>query len=270
MLLNEQEIKINKLRDQFLSDHPDWLVFAVKHDPALHRYINKVIPLSEITQDDLYADKLKEELQHYPGLKALAAHFEAHRLFAQDETRAEGRALAEAAKTLTGIEIHPEATVDPYTFIDHGNGVVIGAQSRLGTDVQMFKGVTLGSFGKVKEGERRHPTIGNHVILSDGAKLLGRCVVGDHVVIGPDSHIINAKIGVGSIIGPDVHWQNKDIPDHVRVTAKGDLVVLSPLKADAESKEATKWFAQPVDQGFSHVRELYDSVVNPAKQQSVA
>lgn len=270
MSLNKKEEIIDDLCDAFLRQYPDWMVFAVQHDPALHRYINKDVPISEIDLEDLFQEPLYDELQHYPGLKAIAAHKKAHELFQVEDTRAQARELSEAVKSLTGIEIHPEADVDPYTFIDHGNGVVVGADAHMGRGVQLFKGVTLGSFGKTPEGERRHPTIGNNVIISDSAQLLGRCDIGDDVKIGPASQIINAKIGVGSIIGPAVHWQNQDIPDHTRVTAKGDLVVLSPIKASEDEKSATKWYARPVVEGLEKVQRLYDAALKENAQSRVA
>ena len=98
-----------------------------------------------------------------------------------------GRMLSQAARFLTGVEIHPGAQIGRRVFIDHGSGVVIGETAIVGDDVTMYQGVTLGGTGK--EFEKRHPTIENGVVIGDGAKMLGNITVGK-----------NCRIGAGSVV----------------------------------------------------------------------
>ena len=105
--------------------------------------------------------------------------------------RTPARVVSQAARLLTGIEIHPGATIGRRLFIDHGMGVVIGETAELGDDVTLYQGVTLGGTGK--DAGKRHPTIGNRVIVGTGAAVLGPLDVGD-----------GAKIGAGAIVVKDV------------------------------------------------------------------
>ena len=107
------------------------------------------------------------------------------------------RALSQFARLLTGIEIHPGATIGSGLFIDHGMGVVIGETSEIGDNVTLFQGVTLGGTGKQRG--KRHPTIGSHVVVGAGAKVLGPITVGDFVKIGANSVVL------------------QDVPDHSTV-----------------------------------------------------
>lgn len=122
----------------------------------------------------------------YPGLHALWAHRAAHWLWERRLFLA-ARLLSQAARLLTGIEIHPAAKIGRRLFIDHGMGVVIGETTEVGDDVTMYQGVTLGGTGK--ERGKRHPTIGNNVMLSAGAKVLGAITIGN-----------NSKIGAGAVV----------------------------------------------------------------------
>ena len=98
------------------------------------------------------------------------------------------RALSQLARWLTGIEIHPSAKIGTGFFIDHGMGVVIGETAEVGDYVTLFQGVTLGGTGK--ERGKRHPTLGNHVVVGAGAKILGGIKIGDNVKIGANSVVI--------------------------------------------------------------------------------
>lgn len=102
-----------------------------------------------------------------------------------------GRLFSQLTRFFTGIEIHPGATIGRRLFIDHGMGVVIGETCEIGDDVTIYQGVTLGGTGKEKG--KRHPTIGNHVLIASGAKVLGSIKVGDY-----------AKIGAGSVVLKEV------------------------------------------------------------------
>ncbi|MBO7156944.1 MAG: serine acetyltransferase, partial [Clostridia bacterium] len=120
----------------------------------------------------------------YSGVKALAYYRLAHALYKRN-FRLLSRMLSQRAKRITGIEIHPAATLGEGVFIDHGAGVVIGETTEIGNNVTIYQGVTLGGTGK--HTGKRHPTIGNNVMISSGAKVLGPVVIGDFVKVGAGS-----------------------------------------------------------------------------------
>lgn len=132
----------------------------------------------------LYGVRIVEVLL-YPGLWALWSHRLAHRLH-RCGLPLLPRALSQVARMVTGIEIHPGATVGRRLFIDHGAGVVIGETARIGDDVTMYHAVTLGGRGWWRDGKgsRRHPTVGDRVVLGVGATVLGPVHVGDDAEIG--------------------------------------------------------------------------------------
>jgi len=107
------------------------------------------------------------------------------------------RALSQFARFVTGIEIHPGATIGSGLFIDHGMGVVIGETTEIGDQVTLFQGVTLGGTGKQRG--KRHPTIGSHVVVGAGAKVLGPITIGDYVKVGANAVVL------------------QDVPDHSTV-----------------------------------------------------
>ena len=126
----------------------------------------------------------------YPGLHAVWLHRGAH-WFWNRGLLLIGRFISHLNRFLTGIEIHPAARLGPGLFIDHGMGVVIGETSEVGENVTIYQGVTLG--GTSLERKKRHPTIGNNVIIGGGAKILGPFMVGD-----------NSKIGSGSVVVKEI------------------------------------------------------------------
>jgi serine O-acetyltransferase len=109
------------------------------------------------------------------------------------------RWLSQIGRFLTGVEIHPAARISPGFFIDHGMGVVIGETSEIGENVIVFQGVTLGGTGK--ERGKRHPTLGNHVVVGAGAKVLGPIVIGDHVKIGANSVVLRSVPAHSTVVG---------------------------------------------------------------------
>src|SRR5271169_2599433 len=131
-----------------------------------------------------------EVLTCYPGFHARLAHRVTHRLWRMN-FKWLARFLSHIARGLTGIEIHPGATIGSRFFIDHGMGVVIGETAEIGDDVTLYHGVTLGGTSW-KEG-KRHPTLGNGVVVGAGAKILGPIHIGD-----------NAKIGSNAVVVKDV------------------------------------------------------------------
>ncbi len=126
----------------------------------------------------------------YPGLHALLVHRLAHFLYVIGIPILP-RVVSHISRMLTGIEIHPGATIGRGLFIDHGMGVVVGETSEIGDNVTMYQGVTLGGTGQ--ERGKRHPTIGDNVMIGVGAKILGAITVGE-----------NSKIGAGAVVLNDV------------------------------------------------------------------
>ncbi len=109
------------------------------------------------------------------------------------------RFLSQLARLFTGIEIHPGAKIGRGIFIDHGMGVVIGETSVIGDNVTLFQGVTLGGTGKEKG--KRHPTLGNNVVVGAGAKILGNIVVGDNVSVGANAVVLEDVSGNSTVVG---------------------------------------------------------------------
>jgi len=126
----------------------------------------------------------------YPSFKAIMRHRVAHWLY-EHKLYFLARWYSQQTVRKTGIEIHPGATIGKGLFIDHGNGVIIGETTVIGDNVTLYQGVTLGGTGK--EQGKRHPTIGNNVMISAGAKVLGSFTVGE-----------NSKIGAGSVVLSEV------------------------------------------------------------------
>jgi serine O-acetyltransferase len=121
----------------------------------------------------------------YSGLHAIWSYRLAHRMWARPALRGPARILTQLTRFLTGIEIHPGATIGRRFFIDHGMGVVIGETAELGDDVMVYHGVTLGG-RSLKQG-KRHPTIGDRVTIGAGAKVLGPVCIGDDSAIGANA-----------------------------------------------------------------------------------
>lgn len=123
----------------------------------------------------------------YPGLHAIMIHRLAHRLWKAD-WKLTSRIISQVGRFLTGIEIHPGATIGKHLFIDHGMGVVIGETATIGDNVTIYHGVTLGGVA-FHEGVR-HPQVGDHVTIGAGAQLLGPIKVGDHAKIGSNAVVV--------------------------------------------------------------------------------
>nr|WP_156779911.1 serine O-acetyltransferase [Ammonifex degensii] len=151
---------------------------------SLYQYIKEDIQM--VFERDPAAKSVWEVIFCYPGLHAVWFHRIAH-WFYRRRFYFLARLISHFARFLTGIEIHPGAKIGRRFFIDHGAGVVIGETTEIGDDVTIYQGVTLGGTGKEKG--KRHPTIGNNVVISAGAKVLGSFTVGD-----------NSKIGAGSVV----------------------------------------------------------------------
>ncbi|WP_051267498.1 serine O-acetyltransferase EpsC [Nakamurella lactea] len=159
---------------------------------------------------DPAARSLLEIALCYPGVHALWAHRIAHRVWnAGSVLKLPARLLAHFSRALTGIEIHPGAVIGRRFFIDHGMGVVIGETAEVGNDVVMFHGSTLGGISMSKG--KRHPTVGDRVLIGAGAKILGPVTIGDDVKIGANAVVVKdvaagkVAVGVAARILPGDH-----------------------------------------------------------------
>lgn len=135
----------------------------------------------------------------YPGMHAIWAHRGLHRMWQNEAARVPARLMSQAVRALTGVEIHPGAQIGRRFFIDHANGVVIGETSEVGDDVMLYHQVTLG--GTSMEQTKRHPTIGNHVLVGAGAKILGPVVVGDNSSVGANAVVVKDVAANSSAVG---------------------------------------------------------------------
>ncbi|SMX72828.1 serine O-acetyltransferase [Brevibacterium iodinum ATCC 49514] len=138
-------------------------------------------------------------LVSYPGMHAIWAHRGLHRLWQHDAGKVPARLMSQLVRTLTGVEIHPGAEIGRRFFIDHANGVVIGETSEIGDDVMLYHQVTLGGTSMAQT--KRHPTIGNHVLVGAGAKILGPVVVGDNSAVGANAVVVKDVPADSSAVG---------------------------------------------------------------------
>lgn len=173
--------------------------------------------IKAVLQRDPAARSALEVILCYPGLWALWAHRVAHRLWHWN-LRLPARVIAQWARVVTGIDIHPAATIGPRLFIDHGTGVVIGETAEIGADVTLYQGVTLGGTSLNKG--KRHPTLGDRVVVGSGAKVLGGFTVGE-----------GSRIGANAVVVKEVP------PDVVVVGIPGEIVKRSWEKGHAPNLE---------------------------------
>ena len=181
--------------------------------------------LQAVFDRDPAATSRMEVILTYAGFHALLAYRIAHWLKSFGVPFVP-RAISQLARWLTGIEIHPSAKIGTGFFIDHGMGVVIGETAEVGDYVTLFQGVTLGGTGK--ERGKRHPTLGNHVVVGAGAKILGGITIGDNVKIGANSVVLKNVSANSTVIGvparviktqgerlPDATMDHINIPDPI-------------------------------------------------------
>lgn len=166
---------------------------------------------------DPAAQSYLEVMTTYPGVHAILLHRLGHRAWRKG-FRFAARLLAAFARWLTGIEIHPGAQIGRRFFIDHGMGVVIGETAVIGDDCTLYHGVTLG--GTSWQKGKRHPTLGDRVVVGAGAKILGPILVGDDVRIGSNSVVVKSVPNGATVVG---------IPGHL---------VSPDRKAEAERRQA--------------------------------
>ncbi|MBS4534018.1 serine O-acetyltransferase [Clostridium sp. D2Q-14] len=154
--------------------------------------------IKTIYERDPAAKNMLEIILCYPGLHAIIFHRIGHWFYIR-KLFLVARIISQISRFFTGIEIHPGAKLGRRIFIDHGMGVVIGETTEIGDDVTIYQGVTLGGTGK-EEG-KRHPTIGNNVMISSGAKVLGPFKVNDHAKIGAGAVVLNEVPSYSTIVG---------------------------------------------------------------------
>lgn len=151
-----------------------------------------------IQQKDPAARNIFEVILLYPGFRALFFHRIAH-FFYNIKLFFIARLISQLTRFFTGIEIHPGATIGKRLMIDHGMGIVIGETAVIGNDCVIYHQVTLGGTGKEKL--KRHPTIGNNVLIGAGAKLLGPINIGDNVKIGAGSVVLKSVEKNSTVVG---------------------------------------------------------------------
>jgi serine O-acetyltransferase len=206
--------------------------------------------LQAVFDRDPAATSRLEVILTYAGFHALLAYRVAHWL------KTHGvpffpRLLSQIARWLTGIEIHPSAKIGRGFFIDHGMGVVIGETAEVGDYVTLFQGVTLGGTGK--ERGKRHPTLGNHVVVGAGAKILGGIKIGDNVKIGANSVVLKSVPPNSTVIGipariiksegervPDATMDHTNLPDPIadRFSALEQELIVLRKKLESRDQES--------------------------------
>lgn len=174
-----------------------------------------------IFEKDPAARSTLEVLLTYSGLHAILMHRVAHFLY-NHKRYLIARLISHCGRFLTGIEIHPGAKIGERFFIDHGMQVVIGETTEIGDDVLLYQGVTLGGVGRKKG--KRHPTLGNNVVVGAGAKVLGPIIIGDNVRIGAGSVVVKSIPSNTTVVG---------VPARIVAEADKKVTPLDVLEHDA-------------------------------------
>ena len=204
--------------------------------------------IDTVFKRDPAARSVLEIVLCYPGFHAVLLHRVAHRLYSSGWYTS-ARIVSQFSRAITGIEIHPGATIGRRFFIDHGMGVVIGETAEIGDDVLLYQGVTLGGTGK--DTGKRHPTLGNGVVVGTGAKILGNIRIGDY-----------SKVGAGSVVV-------RSVPDHSTVVGIPGRVVSGLNETDAlEHGNLPDPEGQLIDELARRVAELEATVKSLQKEES--
>ena len=182
----------------------------------------------------------------YPGIHAIIYHRIAHWLF-RHHLRFLARAVSQFSRSRTGIEIHPGAVIGRRFVIDHGMGIVIGETAEIGDDVLMYQGATLGGTGK--EQGKRHPTIGNNVMIGSGAKVLGPVKVGD-----------NARIAANAVVLKEIP------PDCTAVGIPAQVVRVAGAKVDFTSEVDQVNIPDPVNAELQYIRQQLDILMRKEQE----
>src|SRR6267143_189073 len=199
--------------------------------------------IDTVFREDPAARSVIEIILCYPGFQAILLHRVAHRLYKWGLPLFP-RVLSQMSRFFTGIEIHPGATIGRRFFIDHGAGVVIGETTEIGDDVLLYQGVTLGGTGN--ERGKRHPTLGNNVVVGTGATVLGNILIGNHVKIGAGSVVVRPAPDYSTVVG---------VPGHV-VRARNEYGELEHGKLPDPEGQAIEDLARRVQELEAHLRTL--------------
>ena len=205
---------------------------------------------------DPAARNLVEVLLAYPGVHAVLLHRISHRWW-RSNWKLAARLMSAFTRWLTNVDIHPGATIGKRFFIDHGAGVVIGETAEIGNDVTLYHGVTLG--GTTWSKEKRHPTLGDNVLVGAGAKILGAITLGNNVRVGANSVVIKDVPPCCTVIGipgriiqqKGVKIQNPrgiDLDHHLAPDPVGKALQCLVERLDKLEAEQVKWVAPTSDQ----------------------
>lgn len=148
----------------------------------------------------------------YSGLHAIWAHRLTHRMWQNERLKTPARIVSQVTRSLTGIEIHPGATIGRRFFIDHGMGVVIGETAEIGEDVMLYHGVTLG--GRSLDRVKRHPTLKDGVVVGAGAKILGPVEIGEGTAVGANAVVVKDTPADSIATGVPATWRPRAPREH--------------------------------------------------------
>ena len=196
--------------------------------------------IQAVRERDPAARSTLEVLLCYPGVHALVFHRFAHAILRRGFT-VPARFVSHVARFLTGIEIHPAAKLGPGLFIDHGMGVVIGETAEVGENVTLLQGVTLG--GTSLKREKRHPTLGNNVVVGAGAKIIGGFKIGD-----------GSRIGAGSVVVREVPTNSVVVGVPGRVTYRDGQRVAGGI--DLDQTDLPDPVSKAIEQLVERIRAL--------------
>jgi serine O-acetyltransferase len=220
--------------------------------------------IRSVLKRDPAARNALEVLLCYSGLHAIWTYRLTHWLW-HHKLRLLARLLAQVTRMLTGIEIHPGANIGPGFFIDHGMGVVIGETAEIGSDVTIYHGVTLG--GTSLSHGKRHPTLGDRVVVGAGAKLLGAIEIGDDCRIGANSVVVKSVPPNSVVVGvpgrtilrarahssrDDLDFQHTALPDTIGTTLASLMARVDWLEKFAGSGEPPPHTPVPDKEGVWH------------------
>lgn len=212
----------------------------------LRQLFNTLNDLTDNIKDDINAVMQKdpaartplEVMITYPGIHARTLHRGANTLWHKNY-KFLARSVSHISRLLTGIEIHPAAKIGKRLFIDHGMGVVIGETAEIGDDVTLYHGVTLGGVSWQK-GTKRHPTVGNNVVIGAGAKVLGGFCIGDNAKIGSNAVVVKPVPNNATMVGAVARTVSKDKDKPLQHKHQAcELFNAYGLKPDAQDPVAT-------------------------------
>jgi serine O-acetyltransferase len=206
--------------------------------------------IQAVRERDPAARSTLEVLLCYPGVHALACHRFAHAIWRRG-WKIPARFLSHIARFFTGIEIHPAAKLGPGLFIDHGMGVVIGETAEVGENVTLLQGVTLG--GTSLKREKRHPTLGDNVVVGAGAKIIGAFKIGD-----------GSRIGAGSVVVREVPTNSVVVGVPGRVTYRDGQRVAGGI--DLDQTDLPDPVSKAIEQLIERIRALEDELETVKKK----